>query len=554
MSPLTRWVLAMDDASILQQISRLIATHSGIQVRDQDYKALSEKLWRRAKALGVSSLNGYYQRLVQELSQENSPALVNPGNLGQSGLSEWQELYAILTINESYFFRDKNQYRLLKETLLPGLIQRKRLEADTQGMRPRLRIWSAGCSTGEELYSIAIVLDELQFPWQQWDVMLIGTDLSQTAINNARKGLYGSWSFRQVPPAIQQRYFHPRQQLFQISDDLRQRVVFQYGNLLQDPFPNQASRLYEMDLILCRNVFIYLDERAISQIIDKFYQALIPDGYMVTGHTELYAQDTTQFHLISFPESIVYQKQIHRQTPPPAATGVSFSGSSSTGASAAAPSPPPAPTNAARRPPAARYPARPAARPNANRETTPTSPRPWNPLNPGIDKNLAAALQEAETLLKQEAYTSAIERAKEISRAYPHCEGAYRITAHAYANMGRYDQAKQLCQQVLQRQPMNVDIYYLLAQIAEDQNELDIAKTYLRKIIYLDHGFVKAYLDLATIYERERQPEKTRKMRSHALDLLAKLPPDTVLDTHNGTTAGQWRDHLQKQASTNGSA
>lgn len=530
----------MDDALILTQISRLITSHSGIQIRDQDHKALAEKLWRRARSLGISSLNGYYQRLVQEINQgTSSPTAANFGAT-QGTLSEWQELYAILTINESYFFRDKNQYRLLRETLLPSLIQRKRLEADSEGIRPRLRIWSAGCSTGEELYSIAIVLDELQFPWPQWDVMLIGSDISQSAINQARQGLYGNWSFRQVPPAIQQRYFHPHQQLFQINDTLRQRVTFQYGNLLQDPFPNQASRLHEMDLILCRNVFIYLDERAISQIIHKFHQTLIADGYLITGHTELYAQDTTHFHLISFPESIVYQRQAHRRPKPTFPTTLPLPAPVPlTGAATSATPPSPAPTRSR---------STPAPRTLPRSEAHKSQPRPCPPLKPSIEPPLENALQEAETLLKQEAYTRAIERAKEIFSAHPHCEGAYKIAAQAYANMGGYDQAKQLCQQVLQRQPMNVEIYYLLAQIAEDQSELETAKNYLRKIIYLDHSFVNAYLDLTTIYEREQQPEKVKKMRSHALDLLSKLPPDTVLDAHSGTTAGQWRDHLQKRS------
>ncbi|MEB3288781.1 MAG: CheR family methyltransferase [Leptolyngbya sp.] len=545
----------MDETSTLQQISRLIASHSGIQVRPQDYKTLSEKLWQRARALGLASLNGYYQRLVQEITQP-------PASPGPSGLSEWQELYAILTINESYFFRDKNQYRLLRENLLPNLIQRKRREADQQGTRPRLRIWSAGCSTGEELYSIAIVLDELQLPWMQWDVMLIGSDISQAAVNHARKGVYGSWSFRQVPATVQQRYFQPRQQFFQISDTLRQYVTFQYGNLLQDPFPNQASRLHEVDLILCRNVFIYLDERAIGQIIHKFHQTLVPDGYLITGHTELYAQDTTQFHLISFPESIVYQKQMPWRSqgyptpsPPPSVAASPAAVSSSAPSSPAAASPRRGASPPAAHRPAPRSPSRTASRSasaaRSQPDATTARSRPWPPANAGPDPELESALEEAETLLKQEAYTRAIERTEAILKTSPHCEAAHSIAAHAYANLGRYDQAKRLCQKVLQRQPMNTDIYYLLAQIAEDENEVETAKEYLRKIIYLDHNFVKAYLDLATIYERERLPEKMQKMRNHALGLLAKLPPDTVLDAHSGTTAGQWKEHLQKQTSNN---
>lgn len=524
----------MDDALILKQISHLITTHSGIQVRDQDYKTLSEKLWRRAKALGISTLNGYYQRLVQEMNNVNGSTLFS-----DNGPSEWQELYAILTINESYFFRDKNQYQLLRENLLPDLIERRLREAEIQKSQPRLRIWSAGCSTGEELYSIAIVLDELKLPWHQWDVLLIGTDLSKNAVDSARKGLYGNWSFRQVPVAIQQQYFHPHHQLFKISDILRQRVTFQYGNLLQDPFPNQASRIYDMDLILCRNVFIYLDERAISKIIHKFHQSLISGGYLITGHTELYAQDTTQFHLINFPESIVYRKH------PPTPTGHTAHTALPRRATPSHPTIRPAAVRPViSSPPLAKSTPRPSSKPAATKGTA----RPWKPLTAGLDSALDTALQEAETLLKQEAYPRAIERAEKIFRDYPHCEVAYKIAAHAYANMGSYEQAKQLCQQVLQRQPMNVEVYYLLAQIAEDQNELDVTKEYLRKVIYLDHSFVKAYLDLANIYERERQPEKTQKMRSHALEILAKLPPDTILDTHSGTTAGQWKEYLQKQS------
>lgn len=540
----------MDDL-ILKQISALIATHSGIQIREQDFKGLADKLWKRARALGLFSLNGYYQVLMRDLGRS--------GPEGGSDRTEWQELYAILTINESYFFRDKNQYQLLREKILPNIIDRNRLAYDTNsgpagnGAKPKLRIWSAGCSTGEELYSIAIVLEELQFPWDQWDVLLVGTDISRPAIDSARKGLYGSWSFRQVPTHIQQKYFLPHHQLFKLSDSLRQRVTFQYGNLLQDPFPSQVNRLFDIDLILCRNVFIYLDSQSISQIINKFHQTLVPHGYLITGHTELYAQDTTRFQVLSFPESIAYQKLLNAGSLPRhlPVTSPSFP---QTAACLLPPKPAsdPKPNSKQTHHRSTKSSGRPPLRPSPPLPDV-SAARPWNPINPSLSKTasqdnlLEQAIQEAEALLRQEAYASAIERAERIYTTHPQCDAAYKIAAHAYANIGGYDRAKQLCQQVLQRQPLNVDMYYLLAQIAEDQNELEITKNYLRKIIYLDSNFVKAYLDLATIYEREKQPEKTQKMQSHALDILAKLPPDTVLDIHSGTTVAQWKEHLQKK-------
>lgn len=508
----------MDDL-ILKRISSLISRHSGIHIRDQDYSSLAEKVWRRARSLQLTSLDDYYTYLLNDL--ENNTGLSVSLPAGVVSASEWQELYSILTINESYFFRDSNQFRLLTERILPDIISHKQATAGP-GAKPSLRIWSAGCSTGEELYSIAIALDELNFAWDQWDTLLIGTDISKTAVNSACLGLYSNWSFRQMPANLQQKYFHSHHQTHQICDRLRQRVIFQGGNLLSDPYPNLTSGLCNIDLIFCRNVFIYLDSQAIGQIIQKFHRVLALQGYLFTGHTELYSQDTSQFTTLSFPESIIYQKQPQpRQLPPPPATAqattVPFL-----------------------------EPQRAIAALKA-KSLAQITPRPQATAAPPQIHDLEKALQEAEALLDQEAYTSAIHRAEAIVKAHPGCDAARKIAARAYANTGRHEQAKHLCLQVIRRYPLSIEMHYLLAQIAEDQNDLDGAKVHLRKIIYLDANFVKAYLDLASIYEREKQLDKTQKMRSHALTLLAKLPPDARLDHYSDTTVAQWQNHLNSQ-------
>ncbi|MFQ4137934.1 CheR family methyltransferase [Nodosilinea sp. PGN35] len=494
----------MDDL-ILKRISSLIADHSGLCVRPQDFQLLSEKVWRRAKALGLRSLEDYHSYLLK-----TAPHL--------EARSEWRELYSILTINESYFFRDSNQIKLLSDRLLPDIIQRQQAAAPL-GSKPRLGIWSAGCSTGEELYSIAIALDQLNFPWAQWDVRLIGTDISPTAIHSAREGLYGSWSFRQTSAALQQQYFQPHRQGYKICDRLRQRVIFQYGNLLHDPCPRASDGSWAIDLILCRNVFIYLDHGAIGQILQKFHRALVPQGYLLTGHTELHGQDTSQFQIISCPGSVVYQK-------PPA------------------PKPLPEPLPSVR-------PASPVSVPK--RAVVSPPPTPSGALAPSDDASLEQALQEAAALLKQDAYSSAIAAAKRLYLTHPRCATARKIAAQAYANIGSYSQAKQLCQQVIQAAPLSLDMHYLLAQIAEDENDLATAKEHLRKIIYLDPEFVKAYLDLASIYDRIKQPEKASTARDHALTLLAKLPPGALLDDQSEVTVAQWQEHLNRRRLPNGS-
>ncbi|MGB6014663.1 MAG: tetratricopeptide repeat protein, partial [Nodosilinea sp.] len=283
-----------------------------------------------------------------------------------------------------------------------------------------------------------------------------------------------------------------------------------------------------------------------------------PKGYLLTGHTELYSQYISHFQTLSFPESVVYKKPLwsaktastwerqsiqpltdqrlprarlgpkHRATTARATTarattarGSTARGSTARGSTAQH---------------GKRLPSQ-TARPKS------TAPAPNLDPPPGLDQ----ALQSAEGLLQQRAYASAIQQAQDLYTTHPHCDAARKIAAQAYANSGLYDQAKQLCDQVLSRHPLSVDMYYLLAQIAEDQNDLEASKDHLRKIIYLDASYVKAYLDLASIYEREKQPDKTRKMRSYALTLLGKLPPDALLDATSATTIAEWKDYLEKK-------
>ena len=529
---------------ILKRIGGLIAAHSGIYVREQDYQALADKLWQRIRNLGLKSLEDYYALLWKELEAGVGAATAGDSRLPLSPGSEWQELYAVLTVNESYFFRDKNQFRLLTETLLPDIIKMKQAHrqpsadnapSGSQTGKPRLRIWSAGCSTGEELYSIAIMLEEMKFPWPQWDVFLIGTDISKTAIETAKKGVYSQWSFRQVPVDLQQKYFYRHHQLFQVNDSIRRKVKFVCGNLLKDTFPWAGGDLWNMDLILCRNVFIYLDAPAIGAIIEKFHDTLTPQGYLVTGHTELYGQDTSQFQVMSFPESVVYRPRAWVATSP-TATVVNQDNARK---SHLAVLPKKQPGLSQRSPVSLTSK---VAKTNASARSA-----DWRdqrlPLQQPVQ--LQEALKTAECLLRQEAYNQAIVNAEKIFSTYPQCDAAVKIAAHAYANIGRHEKAKMLCQRVLKRHPLSVEMYYLLAQIAEEQNQLEMTKDYLRKIIYLDASFVRAYLDLASIYEREKQTAKTQKMRAYALLLLDKLSPDAVLDEHTGTTVQEWKEHLQ---------
>lgn len=269
-----------------QAFIRLIAKHTGLEIRERDKPALSEKIVLRMKELKFNIPETYYQLLNASTPESRQ---------------EWERLAILLTNIESYFFRDKDQFALLRDRILPELIQRKQ-------DRKTIRICSAGCSSGEEPYSLAIMIKELLPELEQWNLKILGIDINQEALEKAKKGIYRPWSFRRVDKEIVQRYFQLKNDEYQIESSIKQMVTFKTLNLVNEVFPIRKSELSEFDLILCRNVFIYFDSPAIEQVLNKFYNALQPLGYLITGHAELYGQNLSQFQTRVFPESVVYQR------------------------------------------------------------------------------------------------------------------------------------------------------------------------------------------------------------------------------------------------------
>jgi chemotaxis protein methyltransferase CheR len=218
--------------ALLQHFQQLIATHTGLQIRDQEREELGKTLAVRTKALQLADSEQYYGLLESGTAQ---------------GEDEWKRLIVLLTNQESYFFRDKGQFTLLQERILPELIK-----ANCE--RRALRLWSAGCSTGEEPYSLAILIDQLLPQREGWDIFILGTDIQGDALEKARRGIYSPWSFRLVEPTLQARYFREQRAEYRLNERIRDMVTFRQGNLFKDEFPNAAVGLSNIDLIVCRNV------------------------------------------------------------------------------------------------------------------------------------------------------------------------------------------------------------------------------------------------------------------------------------------------------------
>lgn len=452
----------MDDSS-LKRARELIADRIGLLVREQDDVLLRKMIAERVRELNLTSAEQYCQLLGSDADIRR----------------ERKELTTLLSTGETYFFRDREQHTLLQDIILPELLERRKAERT-------LRIWCAACSSGEEAYSLAILLDELLPDQSLWNIFILGTDINPDFIEKARQGIYTEWSFRGMSDERRQRYFRQHKNAWGLDDAIRSRVTFRTGDLVADKFPEHASDLYGMDLILCRNMFIYMEPHMVFRIADKFTETLAEGGILVTGHGELYAHHLGKLRARVFPESIIYQKVAvpFRQPAPP---------------------PPAEIKRPAQKNPAAALP---------------------------VMRNLHAAANLQQQPVVETGKGMAL---TEMQQAWQ------------YANLGQRGRAAQSCAEMVAKNPLIAEPHYLLALLAQEHGDFAEASSLLKKVIYLDPGFIAAYLDLGDLYAREGDEARAGKMRATARDLLQALPGDSQVKFYGASTVNavlQYIEHL----------
>ncbi|MEG5159198.1 CheR family methyltransferase [Microcoleus sp. AT3-A2] len=544
--------------SIIQLFINLITTEMGVRIRSQDRPGLSHKIMIRMREKKIAEPEQYYKLLTAKTFESKN---------------EWAKLVLLLTTTESYFMRDKGQFALLNRVIFPELIEQKRNLHKTLGMQPTLRIWSAGCSTGEEPYSLAIVLKQLIPDWNQWKILILGTDINEKVIKKAPQGIYSHWSFRLVEPQIQKQYFHQRQNDWEINLELRESVNFSCVNLITDDFPNIYQNLYNIDLILCRNVFVYFEHKYISLVLKKFSKTLRPEGYLMTGHAEVYGQIMNEFEPKVFPESVVYQ---HREAVPEencqiesrfATVGEANSAfrefpkadnmGDDSGELLTGETMPPRFTTNSNFPEIEMPPVLKISNPLGNM-------LPSRYLEDGLPNNAVSVTEkiiaentqnptpqmlilEAKKLFKNQDYAEAINKAQEAIDLQGHNFDAYFLIAQVQANAGNYSQAIEYCNRARKVEPGSVYTDYLQAQIAEEQGQLEIAKKLLKRTIYMCPFFVSAYIELGNIYNKEGQVKRAIKMYNSSCEILEGLPPNTPIDSQGKMTASQVLMNVKKK-------
>mgnify|MGYP001034149918 CR=1 FL=1 len=270
-----------DDEFLL--VRDLIYNYSGLYFADENRFLLERRLTPRLTQLQFATFHDYYYYLKYDQNRE----------------MELSDIMDVLTTNETYFFRESFQLRAFSEEIIPELTAIKGARGDRT-----LRIWSAGCSTGEEPYTIAMLLMEKP-ELSGWKIEIVGTDISQRVLHQARKGVYGSSAFRVTDEIYKSRYFHEQDGQFRIADSVRELVTFSRLNLYDQ---SRFLFLGKMDIVFCRNVIIYFDLPAKKKVVEQFYNSLNSGGFLLLGHSESLMNITTAFKLRHLKNDMVYEK------------------------------------------------------------------------------------------------------------------------------------------------------------------------------------------------------------------------------------------------------
>lgn len=434
------------------------------------------------------------------------------------GGAEMERLANFATVNETHFFRDAAQFEALSTLVLPELIHRR------QSMRT-LRLWSAGCSTGEEPYSLAILLKELLPDIQDWSITILGTDINTNALDRARRGVYSSWSFREDQAKIlREKYFKQVNNHWEIQPEIRRMVTFSRLNLAMPSYPSFDTNTNFIDLILCRNVLIYIDPSTAKDISYRMFESLQPGGWLAVAPSEGSPELFKRFQARSFTNAVLYQ----RLTQTAALRQDKIRNRVYTA--------PLRPLKDVIDPPEKSI--------NLPRAHSASMDVPTRPVPTTEEQSM---IEQAQELISFGQSTQALEILKQLSASRFCQDKVCALLGEIFANRGDWDQAQHWCTQAIRQNRLALEPYYTLALVLHHKGEMEQAIEAMRKVVYLDNTDILGHFELANLYFESGLFPKAAKSLDNALRLLENRSADDLVPRSGGTTVNRLRDAITRQ-------
>ncbi|HEY3317359.1 MAG TPA: CheR family methyltransferase [Coriobacteriia bacterium] len=439
-----------------------ILEHAGIFLEDTKVDSLRISLVARATRLNLVSFEDYLSIL-------------------KADEKEFNELLNLVTINETSFFRFPQQFDALRNRVLPEILESK-LAANRN-----VRIWSAGCSTGEEPYTIAMTLAESGLEGLGWKPHVLGTDVSTKALSVARAGVYPRRAASNLPEEIVERHFVREGEKLRIAPATRRLIDFQYHNLIKEPYP--IEMMAGWDVIFCRNVTIYFKLESTRRVVHNFFESLNDGGYLFIGHSETLTSISDEFEPIEVGDVFLYRKPRRTRTSVfsvPHMTRIA----------------PPAPRGAAR---------------SRREPRTPETP-------PKKRQRVQDLTAEAAELFAERHPEKVLALVDELLTLEEHDADAQVLAAHAYADMGNYEAALIACTRALAINPLLPVARYILGLIHQREGDVVGAISEFKRTIYIDQDFALAHMNLGTIHKSQGDWEAAAREYENTIRALHKNP------------------------------
>lgn len=461
---------------LLSQLSRLLAVQMGLHYPAERWRDLERGIGAAAPELGVDDARTCARLL------SSAPLTCR----------QIEVLARHLTVGETYFFRGQKYFDALDAHILPTLLERS-----ARDNRP-LRIWSAGCCTGEEPYSIAMSLDKLM-RGKEWKAVIVATDINPAFLEKAARGIYGEWSFRETPAWIRERYFKRRKNgEFEIVPHIRRRVAFSHLNLAGGSYPSPDGSFNAMDIIFCRNVLMYFNPEGIRRTARKLHRSLDRDGWLIVSPAEVSVSLFPQFEAISYEGSIFYRKT--ERAP----------------ARADAPPHVPPPSHAA------------------------DIPAPATPASGHAGCAGGVSRGPGDAPAEPSPHASSLPSRADAHAAVPASPAAAEThyqAARSCADAGNFPEAIEWCEKAISADKLNPAIHYFLANLKNETGNGAAAMESLQRTLYLDPDFVLAHFSMAALHLSHGRTREARRCFGNTWSLLQRLPADMPLPESEGMTA-----------------
>ncbi|MFH1815988.1 MAG: CheR family methyltransferase [Pseudomonadota bacterium] len=448
-------------SALFAAVGELLAARLGLNFPAERRGDLERGLAAAAAALGLPDAKACAHRLL------SAPLSVH----------EIEILAGCLTVGETYFFREQHAFEALEQHVLPALLRER------DGSDKRLRIWSAGCCTGEEPYSVAMLLDRLLPDADAWNSTLLATDINPAFLRKAAEGVYGAWSFRATPDWIRDRHFKPAGRgRYRLDERIRRRVMFSCLNLADDVYPSLTGNTNAMDIIFCRNVLMYFTPAQAARVVGKLQRSLVEGGWLIVSPAETSSVLFAGFTTVEFPGAILYRRPPGSETP--------------------------------------RRESHVVQRPEEDFVPPWLAPAESAPAAPPIPLPAAGESTAVPDPLSP--------RRERLIRAARDC-----------ANDGRLDEAGEWCRQAIAFDKLDPVLHYLLSVIEQERGRGDDAVRSLTRALYLAPDFVLAHYALGNLRQSQGRRREAQRHFDNALQLLQNHPTDEILPESDGLSAGR---------------